>query len=29
MEDLKIIGYYLCGTTNAPEWLRGVGERLL
>lgn len=29
MEDLKIIGYYLCGTTNAPEWLRGVGERVL
>ena len=29
MEDLKIIGYYLCEATNAPEWLRGVGERLL
>lgn len=29
MEDLKIIGYYICETVNTPKWLSGIGNRML
>lgn len=29
MDSFQVIGYYICETVEAPEWLRGVSSRVL
>ena len=29
MENFRIIGYYICEVKDTPEWLQGIGRRML
>ena len=29
MEQFKVIGYYICGVIDTPEWLRDVSKQIL
>ena len=29
MEQFKIIGYYICGVIDSPEWLHGIAKQVL